>query len=153
MKYLLLVLSVLVFVVSCNPYSKEDITLKSKLNKLDKIVYDDSQNILYNLKNIDTSNMSEGNKAYYYLLYSTAVNESYGTFNNDSIISYPLKWYENKKEWNNYCRSSLYKGIALFNINKSNPDAYVEIPVLVQHPFRLLGLNCFFNSVVQFHFF
>lgn len=127
MKYLLLVLSVLVFVVSCNPYSKEDITLKSKLNELDKIVYDDSQNILYNLKNIDTSNMSEGNKAYYYLLYSTAVNESYGTFNNDSIISYPLKWYENKKEWNNYCRSSLYKGIALFNINKSNPDAYFYI--------------------------
>jgi hypothetical protein len=71
--------------------------------------------------------MSEGNKAYYYLLYSTAVNESYGTFNNDSIISYPLKWYENKKEWNNYCRSSLYKGIALFNINKSNPDAYFYI--------------------------
>lgn len=29
----------------------------------------------------------------------------------------------------------------------------VEIPILVQHPFRLFGLNCFFNSFVQFHFF
>jgi len=127
MRHLLLVVSVLIFVVSCNPYSKEDIYLKNRLDKIDKSVYENSPNAIYSLKAIDTSNISERNKAFYYLIYSIAVNESYGTFNNDSIISFSLKWYENKKEWYNYCRSALYKGVALFNINKSNSDAYFYI--------------------------
>lgn len=127
MRHLLLVISVLISIVSCNPYTKEDISLKNKLNQIDKNIYDNSPDAISSLKTINTSNISKRNKAYYYLLYSIAVNESYGTFNNDSIISFTLKWYENKKEWYNYCRSALYKGITLFNINKSNSDAYFYI--------------------------
>lgn len=127
MKHLPLVVSALIFILSCNPYSKDEISLKNKLDKIDKSLYENSPNAIYSLKAIDTSNISERNKAYYYLTYSIAVNESYGTFNNDSIISFSLKWYENEKEWYNYCRSALYKGIALFNINKSNSNAYFYI--------------------------
>lgn len=127
MRRLLLVISVLISIVSCNTYTKEDISLKSKLNQIDKNIYDNSPDAISCLKAINTSNISKRNKAYYYLLYSIAVNESYGAFNNDSIISFSLKWYENKNEWYNYCRSALYKGVALFNINKSNSDAYFYI--------------------------
>lgn len=64
MKHLPLVVSALIFILSCNPYGKDEISLKNKLDKIDKSLYENSTNAIYSLKAIDTSNISERNKAY-----------------------------------------------------------------------------------------
>jgi len=124
MKHFLIVVSVLTLTFSCSPYDAEEIFLQNKLGKIDKRIYDKSQDALDSLNTIDLSKLSESNKAYYNLLYTIAQNELSGTFNNDSLITFSLTWYEKKKERYNYCRSILYKGIALFNNNKSDSIAY-----------------------------
>ncbi|MEN6554352.1 MAG: hypothetical protein ABFC34_15880 [Methanobacterium sp.] len=124
MKHLLIVVSVLTFTFSCSPYDTEEIFFQNKLGIIDKCIYDKSQDALDSLNIINTSKLSESNKAYYNLLYAIALNESSGTFNDDSLITFSLTWYEKKKESYNYCRSILYKGIALFNNSKSDSIAY-----------------------------
>lgn len=124
MKHLLIVVSVLIFIFSCNPYDSEEIIFQNKLGKIDKCIYDKSQDALDSLKIINASKLSESNKAYYNLLYTIALNESVGTCKDDSLITFSLTWYEKKKNRYNYCRSILYKGIALFNSNKSDSIAY-----------------------------
>ncbi len=124
MKHLLIVVSVLIFTFSCSPYDNEEIIFQNKLGIIDKCIYDKSQDALDSLNKINTSKLSKSNKAYYNLLYVIALNESSGTFDDDSLITFSLTWYEKKKDHYNYCRSVLYKGIVLFNNSKSDSIAY-----------------------------
>ncbi|PKP04838.1 MAG: hypothetical protein CVU11_02710 [Bacteroidetes bacterium HGW-Bacteroidetes-6] len=124
MKHLLVVVSLLTFIFSCSSNNTEEIFFQNKLGIIDKCIYDKSYDVLDSLNSINTSKLSDNNKAYYNLLSAIAINESNGTFKNDSLITFSLTWYEKKKDHYNYCRSILYKGIALFNSNKSDSIAY-----------------------------
>lgn len=127
MKHGLLAFSFLIIVVSCNSYSNEETNMKQILEDVNKYIYNKSDIAISKLSTIDSENLSQKNKAFYNLIYSIAIQEYYGSFDNDSIISYSLNWYKYRKDWINYCRSSLYKGIALFNISKFNSDAYFYV--------------------------
>lgn len=119
-----MVVSLLTFIFSCSSNNIEEIFFQNKLVIIDKCIYDKSYDVLDSLNAINTFKLSDNNKAYYNLLSAIAINESNGTFKNDSLITFSLTWYENKKDHYNYCRSLLYKGIALFNSNKSDSITY-----------------------------
>lgn len=127
MKQLLIAVSFLTFIFSCSHNKTEEIFFQNKLGIIDKCIYDKNHDAIDSLNTINTSILSENNKAYYNLLYAIAINESTGTFKNDSLITFSLIWYEKKKDHYNYCRSILYKGIALFNNNKCDSIAYSHI--------------------------
>ncbi|PKO95318.1 MAG: hypothetical protein CVU12_10600, partial [Bacteroidetes bacterium HGW-Bacteroidetes-7] len=98
MKHLLVVVSLLTFIFSCSSNNTEEIFFQNKLGIIDKCIYDKSYDVLDSLNSINTSKLSDNNKAYYNLLSAIAINESNGTFKNDSLITFSLTWYEKKKD-------------------------------------------------------
>ncbi len=85
------------------------------------------QAILDSLGNVNTRNLSNKNRAYYYLLQTIARDKSYYVFQNDSSISLAVKWYKNKPDVYNYSRSLFYHAIVLSQIHTNDSLMFFSI--------------------------
>lgn len=83
--------------------------------------------ILDSLASIDHKSLSNKTQAYYHLLETIARDKSYYVFPNDSTISLAVKWYKNKSDTYNYCRSLFYHAIVLSRTHSNDSLMFFSI--------------------------
>ncbi|OFY44322.1 MAG: hypothetical protein A2X18_01570 [Bacteroidetes bacterium GWF2_40_14] len=105
----------------------EQQNMKEKLEALDSIIRDNPKVAIDSLEKINKKRLSKSNTAYYSLLTTIARQKNYESFKNDSVISEAVNWYRGVKDYRNYCRSLLYKGIVIYNISQADSSAYMFV--------------------------
>lgn len=98
-----------------------------QLNQMDSLLTEYPRLVMDSLKAMDASNFSSSDRAYYHLLYTIAEDKTGKDFENDSLISLAAKWYSGSRDYHNYARSMLYKGIILYRINREDTCVYTHI--------------------------
>lgn len=98
------------FCLSCNINRNRDDL--QKLTNLDAVIDSVPRLVSDSLKQINVSDLSRENRAYYNLLRTISDDKSYVNFSNDSLITSVVDYYNNHKpNNNNYIRSLIYQGI------------------------------------------
>lgn len=127
MKKLIIFFSLVQFLFSCSNKQNGQRYIFQQFERWDKILYEQPAAILDSLNKINTTGLSAANAAYHSLLYTMAHERTNDIAENDSIISLSLAWYREGKDYYNLCRSLLYKGIVLYEINHTDSSAYYPI--------------------------
>lgn len=127
MKKLIIFFSLVQFLFSCSNKQTGQRYIFQQFERWDKILYEQPAAILDSLNKINTTGLSAANAAYHSLLYTMAHERTNYIAENDSIISLSLAWYREGKDYYNLCRSLLYKGIVLYEINHTDSSAYYPI--------------------------
>jgi len=127
MKKLIIFFSLVQFLFSCSNKQNGQRYIFQQFERWDKILYEQPAAILDSLNKINTTGLSAANAAYHSLLYTMAHERTNDIAENDSIISLSLAWYRDGKDYYNLCRSLLYKGIVLYEINHTDSSAYYPI--------------------------
>ncbi|MEN6618801.1 MAG: hypothetical protein ABFC28_04810 [Rikenellaceae bacterium] len=127
MRKLIFVLSVAALLFSCTSVHHEQQNINEKLVAWDRIISENPKGVIDSLKSIQKEKLSTSNLAYYSLLRTIAGENIYETFKNDSAITLSVNWYRSSKNYYNYCRSLLYKGIVIYGINRADSSAYMFI--------------------------
>lgn len=127
MKKLIIFFSLVQFLFSCSNKQNGQRYIFQQFERWDKILYEQPAAILDSLNKINTTGLSAANAAYHSLLYTIAHERTNDIAENDSIISLSLAWYREGKDYYNLCRSLLYKGIVLYEINHTDSSAYYPI--------------------------
>lgn len=114
--YILFIISLLC--CSCKKEAnKED---ARRLKKLDMALISDPYRVRDSLDKIKVAALDEANSAYYWLL-SAVTNERCGVVEKeDSMIIISEKYFKDRKDYMNFCRSVLYKGVIRYNQYKQD---------------------------------
>ncbi|OFY39418.1 MAG: hypothetical protein A2X18_04810 [Bacteroidetes bacterium GWF2_40_14] len=145
----LLFLSVLLL-SSCNNRQR---AVHQKLSAWDKNLDKTPGVILDSLKLLDTAGISKKNNAYYSLLTIIAKNKSGYSERRDSVITAAASFFEKENDYDNLCRSLLYKGIILYNLTRPSINIYTSLksaeevynkhkldnPLVEAHIYRYIG--------------
>jgi len=103
--------------LSCSSFKGEQGKIYDKLQAWDKILYEKPEEILDSLATLSSQDLSKKNRAYYSLLLTIARNKADITEKDDSVISVAVDWYKKRKDYRNTCRSILYKGLLINEVN------------------------------------
>ncbi len=122
-----LVFTMATLLFSCKSIRQEQQDMRKRLETLDSIIKDNPKAALDSLQTINEKRLSKSNISYYNLLTTIARQENYEKFKDDSAISQAVNWYSGVKDYRNYCRSLLYKGIVIYNISKADSSAYMFV--------------------------
>jgi len=109
---------------SCNSKQR---AINLKLSAWDKNLDKTPGIILDSLKSLDTAGISKRNNAYYSLLTTIARSKSGVMDRGDSVITAAASFFEKENDYNNLCRSLLYKGIILYNLNRPVLKIYTSL--------------------------
>lgn len=113
---ILLILSL--FCCSCKREANKEDALR--LKKLDLALISDPERVRDSLDKIKVAALDEANSAYYWLLRSVT-NERCGIVEKeDSMIIISEKHFKDRKDYMNFCRSVLYKGVIRYNQYKQD---------------------------------
>ncbi len=110
--FLLLLLSL----VSCNT-TRRQIEFKNRLTSLDTTMSAKPKAVLDSLNKFEKNRLSSENEAYYNLLITIAEDKNYVDFTSDSVISSAVNYYDGGKDYYNYARSLMYKGIVRYTMD------------------------------------
>lgn len=122
--YLSLFIVIFISLSACR--QEKDNTETARLAQLDNLLSLHPEAVLDSLKQINPSQLSTYNKAYYQLLEIIAKDKTYYEFSSDSLINSTvdvLSTYRSKQT-NNYARSLMYQGIVRYRMNITDSIAY-----------------------------
>ncbi len=112
---------------SCKSIGHEQQNIKNRLEAWDNIIDNNPKAIIDSLETINPERLSKSNVAYYNLLSTIARHVNYYNIKNDSVINQAVNWYRGVKDYRNYCRSLLHKGIVIYNISQVDSSSYMFI--------------------------
>lgn len=114
--YILFIISLLC--CSCKKEANKEDALR--LKRLDLALISDPERVRDSLDKIKVAALDEANSAYYWLL-SAVTNERCGVVEKeDSMIIISEKHFKDRKDYMNFCRSVLYKGVIRYNQYKQD---------------------------------
>ena len=119
-----LILTLLIY--ACE-YSEGRKAIFKRLELVDNIMDRFPMAALDSLKAINPAELSGLNRSYYGLLETIVKDKNHIIFDNDSIITEAVAWYSDSKDYFNYARALLYKGIVKHRINVQDTLAYTSI--------------------------
>ncbi|MFA5850918.1 MAG: hypothetical protein WC833_13690 [Bacteroidales bacterium] len=122
-----IVFAMVTMLFSCKSIRQEQQIVREKLEALDSVIKDNPKAAIDSLKVINKEKLSKSNVSYYNLLITIARQENYERFKDDSTITEAVNWYRGIKDYRNYCRSLLYKGIVIYNISQADSSAYLFV--------------------------
>lgn len=115
--YIILVILTLFFFSCKREVNRDD---ANRLKKLDMALISDPYRVRDSLDKIKVAALDEANSAYYWLL-SAVTNERCGVVEKeDSMIIISEKHFKDRKDYMNFCRSVLYKGVIRYNQYKQD---------------------------------
>jgi len=123
----ILICALAALLFSCKSIGHEQQNIKERLEVWDNIIDNNPKAVIDSLETIKPESLSKSNTAYYNLLSTIARHFNYFNFQNDSAISQAVNWYRGVKDYRNYCRSLLYKGIVIYNISQVDSSSYMFI--------------------------
>lgn len=115
--YIILIILTLFFFSCKREVNRDD---ANRLKKLDMALISDPYRVRDSLDKIKVAALDEANSAYYWLL-SAVTNERCGVVEKeDSMIIISEKHFKDRKDYMNFCRSVLYKGVIRYNQYKQD---------------------------------
>ena len=115
--YIILIILTLFFFSCKREVNRDD---ANRLKKLDMALISDPYRVRDSLDKIKVAALDEANSAYYWLL-SAVTNERCGVVEKeDSMIIISEKYFKDRKDYMNFCRSVLYKGVIRYNQYKQD---------------------------------
>lgn len=115
--YIILIILTLFFFSCKREVNRDD---ANRLKKLDMTLISDPYRVRDSLDKIKVAALDEANSAYYWLL-SAVTNERCGVVEKeDSMIIISEKYFKDRKDYMNFCRSVLYKGVIRYNQYKQD---------------------------------
>lgn len=101
---------------------------ESQIIRWDRQLEENPRAILDSLKRLESTPLSEADRAYYNLLYTIATEKSSLDFENDSLIEEAMEWYTKGDDYFNQARALLYLGIVRRHLNAgdTNVDLYIR---------------------------
>lgn len=115
--YIIVIILTLFFFSCKREVNRDD---ANRLKKLDMALISDPYRVRDSLDKIKVAALDEANSAYYWLL-SAVTNERCGVVEKeDSMIIISEKHFKDRKDYMNFCRSVLYKGVIRYNQYKQD---------------------------------
>lgn len=115
--YIIVIILTLFFFSCKREVNRDD---ANRLKKLDMALISDPYRVRDSLDKIKVAALDEANSAYYWLL-SAVTNERCGVVEKeDSMIITSEKHFKDRKDYMNFCRSVLYKGVIRYNQYKQD---------------------------------
>ncbi|WP_026475602.1 tetratricopeptide repeat protein [Alkaliflexus imshenetskii] len=111
--------------VSCGQQNQADL---ERLKSIDVVLTaNNAEAALDSLALFDVTKLNKYNQTYYKLLSIIAEDKVYKNFENDSVATYLVDYFQREKTSENYLRSLIFQGIARYRITM--PDSMVYTPL------------------------
>lgn len=111
--------------VSCGNQNQADL---ERLKSIDTVLTsNNAEAAIDSLFLIDVNSLSKYNQAYYKLLAIIAEDKIHKNFENDSVATYLVDYFQREKTSENYLRSLIFQGIARYRVTM--PDSMVYTPL------------------------